>query len=327
MDGGHPAARGPATLSHAALSALMPLHLVLDAAGQVVQSGPTAGRLIASDMQERDFFRLFGVRRLHRLRDMADLLRCLGQRLTITRRAPLPTRLLGIAVPCGDGVLVNLSFGSGLDGAVRDLGLTVADFAPTDLAVDLLYLVEAKATLMDELGRVNGQLFAAKSAAETAALTDMLTGLVNRRGFDQHLSRCLASGQPFALLQIDLDFFKQVNDSLGHAAGDLVLVAAAQAMLRATRAGDVVARLGGDEFAMLLPGQTDVETLRLIAHRLIARLEEPVPFEGRECRVSASIGIATARPDDSAAALVARSDAALYAAKRAGRGRSALAPA
>jgi diguanylate cyclase (GGDEF)-like protein len=179
---------------------------------------------------------------------------------------------------------------------------------------------------MDELGRVNGQLFAAKSAAETAALTDTLTGLVNRRGFDQHLARCLAAGRPFALLQIDLDFFKQVNDSLGHAAGDNVLVAAAQAMLRATRSGDVVARLGGDEFAMILPGQTDPDTLLVIARRLIARLEEPVPFHGQQCRISGSIGIAVARPGDTAAALVARSDEALYAAKRAGRGRPALAP-
>jgi diguanylate cyclase (GGDEF)-like protein len=327
MDGGHAVPRGPATLSAGALSALMPLHVMLDAAGQVVHVGPTAGRLIGADAAERGFFRLFAVRRLHPVRDMAQLGRCLGQRLTITRRGPVPTRLLGVAVPCGDGVLVNLSFGSGLDTAVRDLCLTVADFAPTDLAVDLLYLVEAKATLMDELGRVNGQLFAAKSAAETAALTDMLTGLVNRRGFDQHLARCIASGQPFALLQIDLDFFKQVNDSLGHAAGDLVLVAAAQAMLRATRAGDVVARLGGDEFAMILPGQTDPETLMVIARRLIARLETPVSFEGRDCRISASVGIATLRPGEGATALVARADEALYAAKRAGRGRPGLAPA
>jgi diguanylate cyclase (GGDEF)-like protein len=326
MDGGHSPARGPVALSVAALSALMPLHILLDAAGTIVHCGPTAERLFAHGAVERGFFRLFSVHRLVPLRDMVDLTRCLGQRLTVTRRGPMPTRLLGIAVPCGDGVLVNLSFGSGLDTAVRDLGLTVTDFAPTDLAVDLLYLVEAKATLIDELGRVNGQLFDAKSAAETAALTDMLTGLVNRRGFEAQLDRCLATAQPFALLQIDLDFFKQVNDTFGHAAGDLVLVAAARAMLRATRAGDVVARLGGDEFAMILPGQTDTATLQSIASRLIAQLEVPVPFDGRDCRISGSIGIAVSRPGDGTVALVARSDEALYAAKRAGRGRAELAP-
>lgn len=326
MDGGHRPGAGLAPLSAGALSALMPLHLLLDAQGQVVQVGPTAGRLIAAETAERDFFRLFSARRLHPLRDMADLCRCLGLRLTIIRRGPVPTRLSGIAVPCGDGLLINLSFGSGLDTAVRGLGLTVADFAPTDLAVDLLYLVEAKATLMDELGRVNGQLFDAKSAAETVALTDMLTGLVNRRGFEQHLARCLSGGKAFALLQIDLDYFKQVNDSLGHAAGDLVLVAAAQAMLRATRTGDVVARLGGDEFAMILPTQTDRDTLLAIARRLIARLEAPLMFAGQECRISASIGIAISQPAEDAAGLLARSDDALYAAKRAGRGRPAVAP-
>ncbi len=325
MDGGGTRpAPGASGLSAAALSALMPMHLRLDAQGCVVQAGPTARRLVA-DARGRDLFTLFEVRRLRPLPDMAALGRCLGQRLTLVDRSHRRIRLQGIAVPCGDGILVNLSFGSHLDTAVRDLGLTVADFAPTDLAVDLLYLIEAKATLMDELGRVNGQLFAAKSAAETAALTDMLTGLVNRRGFEQQLARSVAVGQPFAVMQVDLDFFKQVNDSLGHAAGDVVLMASARAMLRATRAGDVVARLGGDEFAMILPGQTDPATLIAIARRLISRLEAPIAFQGQACRVSGSIGIATARPGESGPSLLARADAALYAAKRAGRGRPALA--
>jgi diguanylate cyclase (GGDEF)-like protein len=309
------------------LCRLLPLHLRIDVAGRIVAAGPTARRLIGSEAAPW-LFDVFALRRFAPITDMAALRRVQGQRLTLVRIGPAATRLRGVAVAAGGDMLLNLSFGSRLDTAVAEVGLTVADFGPADLGLDLLYLVEAKTALMAELDRLNGQLHAAKSAAETQAMTDLLTGLTNRRGFDLQMQAALQRDGAFALFQIDLDRFKQVNDTLGHAAGDAVLQAAAQAMLRATRAGDIVARLGGDEFCMILPGQTDPDTLHAIARRLIDRLEVPVDFEGHPCRISGSVGIAvrTAGAEISATDLIAQADAALYTAKRAGRGRAQLAP-
>jgi diguanylate cyclase (GGDEF)-like protein len=143
---------------------------------------------------------------------------------------------------------------------------------------------------------------------------------------DMALDRMLDDGMPFALLHLDLDYFKAVNDSLGHAAGDHVLRMAARAVVSATRSGDTVARVGGDEFVILLPGQTDHARLQTIADRIIARLEAPIIFEGQTCRISSSIGITTTRMHDhtTAEGMMAEADAALYASKHAGRGRATI---
>ena len=192
--------------------------------------------------------------------------------------------------------------------------------------MELLYLFEANAAVRSELSALNERLEGARSAAEEQALTDTLTGLRNRRAMDIALDAMLADGMPFALLHLDLDFFKAVNDTHGHAAGDHVLRAAASALTSATRTGDTVARVGGDEFVVLLPGQTDALRLQGIADRIIARLEVPIAFEGQICRISGSIGITTTLrfAQASAEAMLADADLALYASKRAGRGRATI---
>jgi len=223
-------------------------------------------------------------------------------------------------------MIVNLSFGIATAEAVRDHALTNADFAPTDLTVELLYLTEVKAAVMEELAALNARLRAAQRAAEEQALTDALTGLANRRAFDTALGRVLDAalwgGKDFALLHLDLDFFKAVNDTLAHAAGDLVLPHVAAVLRGAMRKQDTVARVGGDEFVLILPGPVDEAMITTIARRIIAELEMPVTFEGEPCRISGSIGATLStlyeRPD--ADRMLSDADTALYVSKRRGRG-------
>jgi diguanylate cyclase (GGDEF)-like protein/PAS domain S-box-containing protein len=155
---------------------------------------------------------------------------------------------------------------------------------------------------------------------------DGLTGLANRTRLRARMERALtvaAPGSTPAVLLIDLDDFKRVNDSLGHAAGDRLLEMVADRLLGATRGSDTVARLGGDEFAVLLSVRRSSE-VTLVADRIVAALTTAFLVDGREIRVGASVGVATAvggeTPDD----LLRNADLALYRAKGTGKGRHAI---
>lgn len=313
-------------LDKVAIARLMPMHLCLDAAGRITSIGPTLAKLLPGlDPVGRGFAELFVLRRPAGLHDLTDLRAHAGERLQIGLRMGDTVSLRGLAMTLSDGgVVINLSFGIGLIEAVRQHGLTDADFAPTDLAVEMLYLVEVKAAVMAELRRLNLRLQGAKVAAEEQALTDTLTGLRNRRALEMALPALIGHGADFGLMHMDLDFFKQVNDSLGHAAGDEVLRVVARALTEETRAHDTVARVGGDEFVAVLPGLSAVEDLMPVAHRIIERISQPIDFEGQVCRVSASIGmtISTHYRHPDADQMLGDADAALYAAKRGGRGRA-----
>jgi diguanylate cyclase (GGDEF)-like protein len=160
-------------------------------------------------------------------------------------------------------------------------------------------------------------------------MTDPLTGLRNRRAADLFLERLCNAGASFGLLHLDLDYFKAVNDTLGHAAGDLVLAEVGRILRDQIRAEDCAARIGGDEFVIILSGRTDPAVLLAVADRVIASISRPIDFEGSECRVSASVGIVRAvdmvNPDPGR--ILAAADRALYAAKHAGRSRAVLLPA
>jgi len=154
---------------------------------------------------------------------------------------------------------------------------------------------------------------------------DSLTGLPNRMQFHDHLDRALertaASGVGFALLLLDLDHFKTVNDTLGHPVGDGLIVAAAERLKKCVRRNDIVARLGGDEFAIIQESASDSYNTDLLAHRLVAALTETFEVNGHRINVGASVGITRAPEDGTdSASLLKNSDLALYRAKADGRG-------
>jgi diguanylate cyclase (GGDEF)-like protein/PAS domain S-box-containing protein len=164
----------------------------------------------------------------------------------------------------------------------------------------------------------------ATAALVYQALHDGLTGLPNRGLLHTLLDEAVAAGHnggpPVALLLLDLDRFKQVNDTLGHQVGDLMLQQIAQRLQGAVRADDLVARLGGDEFAVLLLG-TDATSAAQVAEELVRVVQAPLVLGGQSITVDASIGIAAA-PEHAqdADTLLSRADVAMYQAKRSGAG-------
>lgn len=176
--------------------------------------------------------------------------------------------------------------------------------------------------LQDELREKNQLL-------ETLAVTDPLTLLFNRRylmdRLDEQLARTVRYGTPVSLVMIDLDRFKQVNDTYGHPMGDEVLRNTSRLLRSEIRATDFAARFGGEELVLVLP-QTDLEGASRLAEALRQKIEAQVHRCGEAfVRATASFGVAAAGPKDTSEALLHRADRALFEAKRAGRNRVVLA--
>ncbi len=309
------------------LDTLCPMHLTLDPTGHITHVGPTLAKLRPGDVLSGErFLEVFELRRPRAVTEMEGLMRHAGTKLHLRFRSGPRTSLKGVLqpAPCGQpGAVINLSFGISVIDAVRDYSLTAADFPHTDLTIEMLYLVEAKSAAMEASRKLNQRLQGAKIAAEEQAFTDTLTGLKNRRAMDHVLGRTVADGRRFALMQLDLDFFKAVNDTMGHAAGDHVLQQVARILVEETRAEDTIARVGGDEFTLLFTGRMTRQRLADISARLVRRLQDPILYGGETCRISASIGIVMSEDLARLDAAQAQEDAdlALYASKHRGRSR------
>lgn len=198
----------------------------------------------------------------------------------------------------------------------RSQALFEANLALSNLAADLENRIENRTREL-----INAQQHALKQAE-----TDTLTGIANRAAFSRQLEDILANFQStlkgVAVLLIDLDDFKLVNDTLGHGAGDTLLMEVANRLSQTVRPGDVVARLGGDEFAVIAANVGFKNTGLQIANRLLKQVCRPVIVDDKEVPCSCSIGIAHADPAGTLAdTLLGNADLALYASKRAGRCR------
>jgi len=218
------------------MDVICPMHVILDKTGRMAHLGPTCLRLWTEDEPPVSrFFEAFEILRPRGIGDMKALLASSGQKLHLKKRSEPCTALKGVLMPCVDGAIVNLSFGISIMDGVRYYVLTSKVFAATDLTIEMLYLVEAKSAAMEASRKLNLRLQGARIAAEEQAFTDTLTGLKNRRAIDHILSRLIERERPFALMQLDLDYFKAVNDSHGHAAGDAVLQQVARVLVEETR--------------------------------------------------------------------------------------------
>ena len=195
-------------------------------------------------------------------------------------------------------------------------------------------VIEIHGTNMDAEPAIGGRLLNLRDMTDRKgmeeqlkrmALHDPLTLLANRSLFRDRVEHAVAvskrNGRSVAVMFVDLDNFKTVNDSFGHAIGDRVLHRSAQRLVKATRGGDTVARLGGDEFAVLLENLGSREQVLDIAGRIVGALQESLDLPGADTRVSASIGVAFSTPDDGVEELMRNADVAMYAAKSAGKGR------
>jgi diguanylate cyclase (GGDEF)-like protein/PAS domain S-box-containing protein len=219
--------------------------------------------------------------------------------------------------------------------AVDDHGSATSETVRSNKAGELVDVSLQIAPLLVDGGRV-GYVFTFRDIGEHRqteeklqhdAMHDVLTGLPNRALFLDHVNltlnrRLRDAGQNCGVLYIDLDGFKQVNDTLGHAAGDALLIAVAGRLRASLRPQDSAARLGGDEFAALVESILSAYDLEVVATRILREMERPFEIFGRDVHAGASIGVAMAGSDHASADLLVRdADFAMYRAKQAGGGR------
>lgn len=233
------------------------------------------------------------------------------------------TVLGGLCAPIWNGEqIIGLAL---VDSRIRNTPpFTVNDLKWFTLLSHQLALCIDNAQLTAGLEQTVDELTCAQAQMEKLAFFDPLTGLHNRRVFLDRLEQAVRVGQRtrqrFALLYLDLDNFKHVNDTLGHDAGDTLLCAVGDRLLGCVRNEDSVARIGGDEFAILMCEVVGVESASVVANKVLDALRSPVNVGGHALHVTASIGITIAPDDgDSAETLLKNADLALYRAKKHGR--------
>lgn len=215
----------------------------------------------------------------------------------------------------------------------RTVGTAFRNHDGQTMVMGVNWDVSADVQLQEELRQAqretaqrNEDLETARQRMEYNSLHDALTGLPNRRYLDQHLEKVLGTRdgqvQKLTVLHMDLDRFKEINDTLGHGAGDAILRHVARELEKNAASGDFVARIGGDEFVIVCSDCQAKPDYEDMGNDLIASINKPIVYNGHECRVGASIGIAErVESGISAEQLLVNADIALYEAKRRGRNR------
>ncbi|WP_436528522.1 diguanylate cyclase domain-containing protein [Actinoplanes sp. HUAS TT8] len=234
-------------------------------------------------------------------------------RLTVAAHSSTATMTLG----AGAALTVMLAMLTATMTGSRKRALDQVDRATTALREDITRRESVEAQLRER-----------EEQLQHLAFHDPLTGLANRLLFHDQVTRAIAAhtgdGSTFAVLFVDLDGFKPINDAYGHHAGDRVLQVTAGRLRDAVRAGDTVARLGGDEFAVIVEHLDGEPEAHATAARVVAVLGEPIDLAGTTVTVTASLGIAVGGPATTADEVLRRADEAMYAAKSAGKSRYVL---
>jgi diguanylate cyclase (GGDEF)-like protein/PAS domain S-box-containing protein len=296
---------------------------------------------LAEDLHERQSAERFRSLVQH----SSDVIALLSPDLTIRYHTPSVERVLGY----GEDELVGTRLSDLLPRAEAErIGRFFAEVCaipgtpmPRDLPLrrkdGTIVQLESVFNNLLTVSNVGGVVVTARDVTERRALEeqlshqafhDSLTGLANRALFWERITHAIERGvrrqNLFAVLFIDLDDFKTVNDSLGHAAGDELLVAAAERIRGSIRPEDACARLGGDEFAVMVEGIADLDGAITVARRILKTMAEPIVVEGSEITVQASIGIALDSGSQTASEIMRSADLAMYRAKSEGKGQYAL---
>jgi diguanylate cyclase (GGDEF)-like protein/PAS domain S-box-containing protein len=299
------------------------------------------GASLAEDLHERQSAERF--RSL--VQNSSDVIALLSPDLTIRYHTPSVERVLGygedelVGTRLSD--LLPLGEAERLGGFVAEVCAIPATPMPRDLPLrrkdgTIVQLESVFNNLLAE-PNVGGVVVTARDVTERRALEDQLahqafhdslTGLANRALFSERITHAIERGvrrrNLFAVLFVDLDDFKTVNDSLGHAAGDELLVGVAERIRAAIRPEDTCARLGGDEFAVMIESIADPDGAITVARRILGTMAEPLVVEGSEITVQASIGIALGTGGQSASEIMRSADLAMYRAKNEGKARYEL---
>lgn len=321
------------TAQTAFLDQILPFGGFVDGEGKIVHLAPSLKKVVGEQAVQRRFFDVFKVRSPRSLRKSQEISQFLNERVSVEFSAPDATEPFVLRIhlcptPATPGLYVfNASFGVQLSKAVDLFNLTERDFSPADPSIDLLYVMKTQSVLLADSQVMATRLKEAKDAAMKLALTDPLTGLPNRRALSRQLESVLVSGrlgECLAVVHVDLDHFKRVNDTLGHGAGDEVLSRVSEILIRAAGEHGMATRIGGDEFVLLIPIEDDVqEPLLEMAQQLIREISQPVMIAGYQAQISASIGITFARAGEKKSVddVLLEADLALYEVKTNGRGR------
>jgi Amt family ammonium transporter len=326
------------TLSASLLDTAFPFHLVLDRRLRITQAGTSIQRMHDDVLVGRPFAELFVVD-TPKVASSFDAFVGRPRSLFLLRsltKAGLVLRGQVLHDPVADCLFFVGSPWVTQTSAFAALGLTLTDFAISDSVVDYVLLLQNQSSSLTEAKELAERLHETAEQLTHQAFHDALTGLPNRAMLLDHLQRSLepAVGTPrhVALLILDLDGFKAVNDSYGHSAGDAVLGIIGQRLRTVLRGGDVVARFGGDEFALVLElgesrSEDDERTTADVADRVLAVLAEPIALPSCPAitvLLSASIGIADAHANETAEDLLRNADLAMYSAKAHGKSRHEL---
>lgn len=308
------------------LNDLFPFHLTLqlDTTPTIFRAASTLERWLGCDFADRPFADCFDILRpaisaldgptLLAKRDTVFVIEAKGHFAQL--RGQIVVLGSERAIFIGSPVLTTTT-------RVEELGLSLADFAPHDVTVDLIVLQRFAEMQLADLKEQAAELDEAQAATarlSESAATDPLTGLANRRAFWSRCGAEIDNQRELALLFIDVDRFKAVNDVHGHGVGDAVLRSIGSRLTETVRPDDLVARLGGDEFAVLL-ADADQRTTASIVGRIQDAVGKPIDIDGHICESSISIGVVSRTANETVDELVQDADAAMYEGRQHGPGR------